>query len=537
MTSECSKNSSPDRVIRRFDLFAIAAITLPVFLLLSWNRYIAKDEGFYALAGQLIANGESLYSDFFYPQMPLLPYMYGAWMKMVGTGWYEARTFAAVCTTLVAVALFCSVTSVCGRRLGIVAAGLFTFNGMALRSFLTVKTYSLSVLFLFLAFFLYRRSLRSGLGDSALFSGLCLGIATGVRLPFAALAPLLLCGYLAHSRKQSLRRAYFFIAGLCLTLSLSVFFMEDWGRFWFNNLGFHFGRTSQTVEDAWEHKLHILGVLVGTVESERYLAFQFPLLLFAFAVVTATAWTLNRELQFVVLFILVLAVISFIPNPAYVQYFGVLVPFLIVGLIECANTLWCWSAASRSWAARPALAGVGCFFLFVYVFRAHLDFQQMTMSGVGLRGIDTSRQAANWKISSVTGVGEAIDRLIPEGSSIVAWWPGYVVGTESRMMEGLENQFATTFIRKNPGRAEELRPYHLRTQQSVLQSVERGEPGAVIRFGMNRRGEKDPLIMALHAGGYLLVDRVLDHEIYALHDSSASPGAPDDDSRFLKTAS
>ena len=58
----------------------------------SWcvgERLIARDEGFYTYAAQLILEGKHPYIDFFYPQMPLLPYLYATSGALFGT---EKRT-------------------------------------------------------------------------------------------------------------------------------------------------------------------------------------------------------------------------------------------------------------------------------------------------------------------------------------------------------------------------------------------------------------------------------------------------------------
>jgi hypothetical protein len=62
-----------------------------VFFFSSRERLVDPDEGAYLLAAKLVMEGKSLFTDFFWPQMPLLPYAYGAWMKFFGTNWYAAR--------------------------------------------------------------------------------------------------------------------------------------------------------------------------------------------------------------------------------------------------------------------------------------------------------------------------------------------------------------------------------------------------------------------------------------------------------------
>src|SRR5262249_13938397 len=69
----------------------MAAVFVPV----SFLRLVDGDEGTYLLVSRLVADGRVPYHDFFYPQMFLLPYVYGAWMKVVGYSWYAARLLSA----------------------------------------------------------------------------------------------------------------------------------------------------------------------------------------------------------------------------------------------------------------------------------------------------------------------------------------------------------------------------------------------------------------------------------------------------------
>src|ERR1700677_3660672 len=45
-----------------------------------------EDEGIYALAARNVMDGMKPYRDFFFAQMPLLPYVYAAWFSIFGAG-------------------------------------------------------------------------------------------------------------------------------------------------------------------------------------------------------------------------------------------------------------------------------------------------------------------------------------------------------------------------------------------------------------------------------------------------------------------
>src|SRR5207245_9405636 len=62
----------------------LAILMAAVFVPMSLYRLVDGDEGTYLLVSRLVAEGQLPYHDFFYRQMFLLPYVYGAWMQLVG---------------------------------------------------------------------------------------------------------------------------------------------------------------------------------------------------------------------------------------------------------------------------------------------------------------------------------------------------------------------------------------------------------------------------------------------------------------------
>jgi hypothetical protein len=66
-------------------LLLVALIPIATFLAyVATSRTIQRDEGFYLMDARLVLNGKAPYLDFFYPQAPLLPYVYALWMRVAG---------------------------------------------------------------------------------------------------------------------------------------------------------------------------------------------------------------------------------------------------------------------------------------------------------------------------------------------------------------------------------------------------------------------------------------------------------------------
>src|SRR5947199_345829 len=131
----------------------LAILMAAVFVPMSFFRLIDDDEGAYLLVSRLVVEGRLPYHDFFYPQMFLLPYVYGAWMKLVSYSWYGARVLSAVFSIALGVLVCRQAARLAGaRRWGVLAVVLFTFSSLAFGWYPLVKTFVLPTLFLFAAY-------------------------------------------------------------------------------------------------------------------------------------------------------------------------------------------------------------------------------------------------------------------------------------------------------------------------------------------------------------------------------------------------
>src|SRR5207245_10841652 len=105
------------------------------------------DEGTYLLVSRLVVERQPPYHDFYYPSMCLRPYVYGAWMTLVGYSWYGARLLSAFFSVALGLLLYRQAARRAGARAwGLLAAVLLTFPSLAFGWYPLVKTFALPTL-------------------------------------------------------------------------------------------------------------------------------------------------------------------------------------------------------------------------------------------------------------------------------------------------------------------------------------------------------------------------------------------------------
>jgi hypothetical protein len=429
---------------------AVALVQLLLFWIVSHFRFIDGDEAFYLVAARKVAEGSVVYRDFFYPQMPFLPSVYGTWARLVGDGWFEGRLlsciFAALTGTLVFEHLRRSIGSVSWALLGVF---LFACSGLTLTWHTTVKTFSLSTLLLTGSWVLLEQA-RSHRGYG--LSGLFLGLSISTRLFFAALAPVL--AFVAWRRlvddTDRSKNGSAWLIGVVVGLTPSfVLLLANTDAFIYNNLLYHADRSGAGLIAVWPQKIEVLMQLFG-LGRLQHLGILQPAMLWVvmiFAAVRARfAFTLLPN-SFVILVALV--AVSLLPTPTWYQYFAVLTPFLADSGIRALRSL-----PAFRWGKPTLIAGmVG------YLALAGFEVDRITRTGESLPMVDGSHPLSMWRIEEVQKVGEELDRVTQEGEVVLTWWPGYFIGGHASPVPGLENHFA---LMASPEMSfEKRRAYHI----------------------------------------------------------------------------
>jgi Dolichyl-phosphate-mannose-protein mannosyltransferase len=200
-----------------WSLPASLVIQAILFAAVAYWRLIDTDEGLYLLASKLVAHGKRPYFDFFYQQMPALPYVYAVWSKVAGLSWISGRMLSALFSVALGGLLYRHIERLYSRKtfacLGVL---LYALNNLVIGWHPVVKTYALSNLFLFCAYiFLFHEDSqhKQYWPVKAFSSGALVAFAAETRLYLIVVAPVLMAslywsGSRLHARFKSLGYLY-----------------------------------------------------------------------------------------------------------------------------------------------------------------------------------------------------------------------------------------------------------------------------------------------------------------------------------------
>jgi 4-amino-4-deoxy-L-arabinose transferase-like glycosyltransferase len=407
---------------------AVVAAQALLFVPFAALRFVDGDEGAYLLAGKLAMQGEVIYRDFLHTQMPLVPYVYGAWSLAVGEGWLAARLLSVAFAVALGLLLYRHAAGRFGRGLALAGVALYLTSSLVFAWFTTVKTQVLSTLLLFGAFAVVE---RAGAVDVRRWvaGGVLVGLAVDTRLIFAATLPAF--AWAAYRSGEKRRRPLAGLAGgtaLGLTPSL-VFLAIDARRFVFDNLGYHAERSSGGLVGDFRQKAEAAANLlgIGTPDGGQT---QFLLLVLAAGLAAVSLRILSGRIPLALLIAGWLALGSFLPTPTYPQYFSTTVPFLIVGALEAAATLRSRPAVGADLLLRRVAAGAVAAVILVYAGLATVDLYRYLV------------RHPDQRIGRVEQVAEMVDEQTRPGEQVLASWPGYLYGSHAAPVPGMENDFA-----------------------------------------------------------------------------------------------
>lgn len=481
-------------------IFFVAVLQLLFFLPISLRRIVGGDEGFYLIAAKEVAHGALPYVDFFYPQMPLLPLVYGVWMDLVGASWSSARVFSAGLTAMVGVVLFIRLALLFSKRWAYVGVLLFATSQFVFPWYVIAKTYALSTLLLFGAYVVFAHACNCLSAYAFCAAGLLLGLAVNTRLFFCAVIVVFVLEVLRLPRKQRWTAVLYFSLGIGVTtLALIYFMMVAFESFWFSNVGYHVLRSNLLWFESLKQKMTILRTILGMRETQKFSGVQFPLTLVAGAFSYIGMLYRKSRADMALSIAVALAAVSLVPTPSYVQYFCVLVPFLIVGIV------WLLQVVVAARVLSPYAVSVLCLvFSYYYFLPVPSDINKYTGTGRGVLTILGPRDAKT--LDAMGKVAAAINDVTDPGERVLTTWPGLLVDSHARPYRGLENHFGLKKGHKVP--SEQRGKLHVISQNDLWNILVEGRARTVV---LDRR-----LVRKQYSQALSMYDVVRTTEYYAV---------------------
>jgi hypothetical protein len=460
---------------RGADLAAFAGVLL-VLVPFAFARFVDGDEGVYAYAGRLAAHGSVPYRDFFFEQMPLTPYLFGAWSWLLGESLISLRVLAALCAAGSGALVFGLVRRRRGMAGATAALVVFLASGLTLGYFTVIKTFPLTALLLLGSYALV--SERRVAGPRATAAGLLLGFAVDTRLLAAAALPPLLVA--TGTRRGAVRYATGTVVALLPTALLLALAPR---AFVFDNLGYHATKTHAGLVGDLHEKAQTVATLLGLEPTDRALGLQFLLLL----VTTAAGLVVARRWLAPAIAISIGAA-SLLPTPSYVQYFSVVVPFLALTVADVPF--------ERLPRGAVALATTAYVTAGVFATRPFVQHDPLLHPSLG----------------SVRSVERRLDAETRPGERVLSAWPGYLIGTKAWALPDYTNQFAP--VAAGSLTAAQARRYHVASETQLEDRIR----GRRVRVVVSRNWVTTPPFArwdeALAQGRYRLAATVETARIY-----------------------
>jgi hypothetical protein len=487
----------------------LAILMAAVFVPMSFYRLVDGDEGTYLLVSRLVTEGQLPYHDFYYPQMFLLPYVYGAWMKLFGYSWYGARLLSAILSVALGLLVCREVTRLTGARVwGGLVGVLFAFTGLAFGWYPLIKTFVLPTLLLFAAYAV----LSTGSRWRWVASGFLLGLSVACRVYVIGVTPAFLLEiYLTEKElKPRLMQLARFAVGLVLALlPTEFFFLLDPETFVFNIVGSQTIRTEFSRMSWWDQKTLAPKTLLALGLAEGATSLQF-ILLFVLNIASWVSCALSRErLPLASSIAILLTLASLLPTPTYTQYFCMPIPFLLVSAVV-------FCAALTRESATPRLRHLLAPLVVLYILVSPLDLERYTVSGVMVPGIFSDDSVTSWRLTTIRAVGRAIDREVrPDRPLAISLWPGYFVETQAAILPGMENHFALMFSERVTPR--EIARFKLMSYPELFWHLQRHTVDVIVLGNWtNWTFNSDWIRGRVVRNGYVLKERIEGAEIYTL---------------------
>jgi hypothetical protein len=443
-----------------FLLLSSQAVLSAVFV---FFRTVEGDEGFYLAAAQRVADGMTLYKDFFFPQAPLMPLVFAVFSGWGMVSLTLLRFLSLAAGLLLTQQTYALVKEQTRDEAGAHAAAfLMAFSGMFLAWHSVFKPFAFVDLFLMLScrHLLRYETGQGGRTQSALLSILFLSVAINFRSIFLLLLPAYLYLLIRSSRRHghsvlALVRAS--ALGLLLpSIPALLLFIKAPGNFWFDNLIFHIYREPITPFSALiVHKLTVFGKFLALPQTVMLLGALLGTWFVLKHGLVERSLLYRRSLLLAVL----ICAIYVLPTPVHLQYFQEAMPYLILSSLPVFTYVFRSESlmALRRSASILYLAGA---LPFVYLFILSPLPRNVRFELPELRKV----------ISQIQNRSSAGDTLLSE-------WAGYPALSQRQQLPGTEH---VGFYFPLEVESDAYRRNHLVTNGDIVAALRQQRPKLIV---------------------------------------------------------
>lgn len=194
--------------------------------------WFCSDEGYYSYAARCVIEGQRPYRDFMFAQMPVMPYLYGAWFAIFGTSIESGRLCTIVLTTAGVVLSIAGCYRVGGLWAGLLAGLLWISSPHLVADLILIRTQPICQVLICgtifcLAVLQQRNDARAAFGAMALMS-----LAFLTRLTM--LVPLaIVWAYVGWKWRHNLGAFAAAAVANVVAIAACIAFLWSDGNFWF----------------------------------------------------------------------------------------------------------------------------------------------------------------------------------------------------------------------------------------------------------------------------------------------------------------
>ncbi len=419
-------------------------------------RWMDRDEGMYALAAELVRQGQHPWKDFLYPQSPLYPYI----LASVGGEIPALRSISALCGGLM-VGILAGFWAYRRSVTTAVWACIVLVSCSYVAAWIpTVKTHAPATLLMVAGAVIVagRASAARYKAVLAVGAGLFIGLASLIKVPCLALVlpsvvwlvmaePLRLIG--VRDAVLLALTALGTVAAGCLAPGAS------WEQILFNLFDFH----DHPLEDGWGPHLSVLRFWIKDTHALVLVAFG---LAGSFYRGRSGGPVHQRDHLFALVVAVLLTAGYLLARLPQRQYLAFAAPFWV----WAATPLWHRFSVRRPLPEWRTLLLMGAWLgLSLPAYWSEITVTPFV------------RQDC-FETEQVQSVRDYLRDNLAAGSEVASIWPGYVVNTGHRLTPGLESGFSFKVAdRLTPQQQENL---HVLSWPQLLERIQAGEPDALV---------------------------------------------------------